>query len=73
MSEKINNEKLEEELFLKKELPYIFIKNNMFIIKKYKNNYNELVQKKLNKYRVSNFNYMNKTSIIRLLKKLDIL
>ena len=72
-AEKINNEKLEEELFLKKELPYIFIKNNMFIIKKYKNNYNELVQKKLNKYRVSNFNYMNKTSIIRLLKKLDIL
>lgn len=72
-AKKTTNEKFEEELFSENELPYIFIKKGMFIIKKNKNNYNKTVLKSLMKYRVSNFNYLKKSSIISLLKKLKIL
>ena len=72
-AKKISNEKFEEELFLESEIPYIIIKKGMFIIKKNKNNYSSFALQKLSKYRVSNFNYLNKKSIILLLKKLYIL
>lgn len=66
-------EKYEEELYSEKEIPYIKIKNNLFIITKNKRQQNLSTLKLLNKYRVSNFNYLNKNQILKLLLKTNIL
>jgi UDP-N-acetylglucosamine 4,6-dehydratase/5-epimerase len=69
----IDNEKFSEELFSKKEIPYISINKKLFVIKDKKNHRNVLKYKYFNKYRKSNFNFLNKKEIISLLKKSKII
>ena len=69
---KKTNEKFEEELFSLKELMYLRLKADMLVI----SNKNLLSQNKLSdldSYRVSNFNFLNKNQIIKLLIKNKIL
>ena len=71
MSQKNKGEKFEEELFLQKEIPKIMINKSMFIIKK------KIKTPKnigfIDKYRVSNFNFMSQQKILKLLKNAKIL
>lgn len=71
ISQKNKGEKFEEELFTFKEIPKIVINNGMFIIK----NKSKISKNKsfINKYRVSNFNFMSQQRIIKLLKSSKIL
>lgn len=73
ISNKYTGEKYEEELFSKNEVPYISIKKNLFLISKTKVKQNNKSQKLLNKYRVSNYNFLSQTQIISFLKKSKIL
>tara|TARA_B110001450_G_scaffold1420_1_gene1655 strand:+ start:4697 stop:5734 length:1038 start_codon:yes stop_codon:yes gene_type:complete len=71
ISKKNKGEKFEEELFTYKEIPKIVMSNGMFIInKESKISKNENF---INKYRVSNFNFMSQHRIIKLLKSSKIL
>jgi FlaA1/EpsC-like NDP-sugar epimerase len=71
ISQKNKGEKFEEELFTFKEIPKIVMNNGMFIIKKKTKiaKYESFI----NKYRVSNFNFMSQQRIIKLLKSSKIL
>ena len=71
ISQKNKGEKFEEELFTFKEIPKIVMNNGMFIIKKKSKiaKYENFI----NKYRVSNFNFMSHQRIIKLLKSSKIL
>jgi UDP-N-acetylglucosamine 4,6-dehydratase len=62
-------EKYEEELYTKKEIPFIQIKNNLFIITNKKVTQNQKQINLLKKYRVSNYNFVKKNKILKLLKK----
>ncbi len=73
ISNKYTGEKYEEELFSKNEIPYISIKKNLFLISKTKVKQNNKLKKLLNKYRVSNYNFLSQTQIISFLKKSKIL
>ena len=73
ISKKYVGEKYEEELYSEKEIPFIEIKNNLFVINNKKINQNQNILKLLKKYRVSNFNYLNKDQILKLLLKTKIL
>ena len=73
MSKKYVGEKYEEELYLEKEIPFINIKNNLFVINKKKRKQKINTLKLLKKYRVSNYNYLKKDQILRLLIKTNIL
>jgi len=73
ISNKHSGEKYEEELYSESEIPYIFIKNNLFVITKKKVKQNFKVIKLLNKYRVSNYNFLNHSQILKYLKKCKIL
>tara|TARA_B100000989_G_C19530190_1_gene469218 strand:- start:672 stop:1703 length:1032 start_codon:yes stop_codon:yes gene_type:complete len=66
-------EKYEEELYTEKEIPYIKIKSDLFVINTNKSRQKLSTLKLLKKYRVSNFNYLNKDQILRLLLKTNIL
>ena len=71
ISKKNKGEKFEEELFTFKEIPKIVMNNGMLIIKKKSKiaKYENFI----NKYRVSNFNFMSQQRIIQLLKSSKIL
>ena len=70
---KLSSEKLNEELFLIEEIPYIKIYKDIFVINKQKNyNLNKKEIKNLEKFRVSNFNFMSEKDIIKYLKKIKI-
>ena len=69
ISKKYVGEKYEEELYSEKEIPYIKIKNNLFVITKDRSKQKLNTLKLLKKYRVSNFNYLNKDQILKLLLK----
>ena len=71
ISKKNKGEKFEEELFTFKEIPKIVMNNGMLIIKKKSKiaKYENFI----NKYRVSNFNFMSQQRIIKLLKSSKIL
>ena len=71
ISKKNKGEKFEEELFTFKEIPKIVINNGMFIIKKKSKIAKN--ESSINKYRVSNFNFMSQQRIIKLLKSSKIL
>ena len=71
ISKKNKGEKFEEELFTFKEIPKIVINNGMFIIKKKSKIAKN--ESSINKYRVSNFNFMSQQRIIQLLKSSKIL
>ena len=73
ISQKNIGEKFEEELFLVNEIPKIYMDNDMFIIKKKSNIKLNKNVKSINKYRVSNFNFMNQQQIIKLLKNSKLL
>ena len=73
ISEKNVGEKYEEELFSKKEIPFIKIKRKLFVITNKKNKQKVRINKLLEKYRVSNFNFLKKNEIIKLLVRLKIL
>jgi len=73
ISKKYIGEKFKEELYSEDEIPFIKIKNNLFIITKYKYKQTSKINDMLKKYRVSNFNYMPKKKIIKLLIKAKIL
>ena len=73
ISQKNIGEKFEEELFLVNDIPKIYIDNDMFIIKKKFNIKQNKNVKSINKYRVSNFNFMSQQQIIKLLKNLKLL
>ena len=66
-------EKFEEELFKISDIPKISIKGKMFVIGKKVMNKNKNYINKIKNYRVSNFNFMNKSQIIKMLKKSQIL
>jgi UDP-N-acetylglucosamine 4,6-dehydratase len=70
---KLTIEKFTEELFTIKEIPYIKINKGMFIITKKKLNMTKHRIGMLDKYRVSNFNFLNKNQIIKLVQKNKIL
>ena len=71
---KLSSEKLNEELFLIEEIPYIKIYKDIFVINRQKNyNLNKKEIKNLEKFRVSNFNFMSEKDIIKYLKKIEIL
>jgi len=65
------SEKFEEELFTIKEIPYIKTLDRMLVVTNEKNNFND--SSKFKKFRVSNFNFMKKNEIIKLLQELKIL
>ena len=69
ISKKTLGEKYEEELYTKKEIPFIQIKNNLFIISNKKIAQNQKQINLLNKYRVSNYNFVKKNEILKLLKR----
>ena len=73
ISQKNTGEKFEEELFLVNEIPKIHMDNDMFIIKKKLNIKLNKNVKSINKYRVSNFNFMSQQQIIKLLKNSKLL
>ena len=73
ISNKYSGEKYEEELYSKNEIPFIMIKKNLFLISKVKVKKNNKSQKFLNKYRVSNYNFLSQAQIISLLNKSKIL
>ncbi len=73
LSKKYVGEKYEEELYSKKELPFISIKNDLFIINKKRVKQNERIIKLLKKYRVSNYNFLAKDKILKTLLRLKIL
>ncbi len=70
---KKGNEKLEEELFTQNEIPFIKSKYNMFIITKKKQEQTDNLTNQLNKFGVSNFNFLSEKEIIKLLRKIKIL
>ena len=71
ISSQNKNEKFQEELFTVKEIPYIKMLHRMLVITNKKNNFNDL--SKFKKFRISNFNFMKKNEMIKLLKELKIL
>ena len=73
ISQKNIGEKFEEELFLVNEIQKIYMDNDMFIINKKSNIKQNKNIKSINKYRVSNFNFMNQQQIIKLLKNSKLL
>jgi FlaA1/EpsC-like NDP-sugar epimerase len=73
ISKKGQGEKFEEELFQKKDIQKISILNKMFVIKKKVITKNIQSIKKIENYRVSNFNFMSQSQIIRVLKKTKLL
>ncbi len=73
ISNKYTAEKYEEELYSKSEVPFISIKNNLFVISKTRVKQDYKTQKLLNKYRISNYNFLTQTQILRYLKKSKIL
>jgi FlaA1/EpsC-like NDP-sugar epimerase len=73
ISKKGQGEKLEEELFQKKDIPKISILNKMFVIKKKVITKKIQSIKKIENYRISNFNFMSQSQIIRMLKKTNLL
>ena len=73
ISKKNVGEKYEEELYTKKEIPFIQIKDNLFVITANKVNQDFKTLKLLNKFRVSNYNYLSEENIIKLLQKISIL
>ena len=70
---KKTNEKFEEELFSLKELMYLRLKAGMLVISNKKNLFSQNKLSNLDSYRVSNFNFLNKSQIIKLLIKNKIL
>ncbi len=71
---KLSAEKLNEELFLTEEIPYIKIYKNIFVINRKKNlKLNKKTVNDLKKFRISNFNFMSEKVIIGYLKKIKIL
>ena len=68
-SQKNKGEKFEEELFLIKDLQKINMENGMFVINKKQRIKNNKSISSIEKYRVSNFNFMTQNQIIKLLKK----
>ena len=70
---KKTNEKFEEELFSLKELMYLRLKADMLVISNKKNLLSQNKLSDLDSYRVSNFNFLNKNQIIKLLIKNKIL
>ncbi len=73
ISNKFYGEKFEEELYSIKEIPFIKTKNNLFVIDKKKISHTRNDERILKKFRVSNFNFLNKSQIINLLKKSEII
>ena len=73
ISKKYVSEKFKEELYSEDEMPFIKIKNNLFVITNNKLNQTSKINNMLKKYRVSNFNFMPKKKIIKLLIKAKIL
>jgi FlaA1/EpsC-like NDP-sugar epimerase len=73
ISKEGKGEKFEEELFQKKDIPKIVIENKMFVIKKKIMNNNIKYINKIKNYRVSNFNFMSRNEIIKMLRNLKIL
>ena len=73
ISKKYVGEKYEEELFSKKEIPYIKIKSKLFVITNKKSEQRVNMSRLLEKYRVSNFNFLKKNEIIKLLVNLKVL
>lgn len=73
ISKKYVGEKYEEELYSEKEIPFIKIINNLFVINNKKSKQKQNTLKLIKKYRVSNFNYLNNNQILKLLHKANIL
>jgi UDP-N-acetylglucosamine 4,6-dehydratase len=73
ISKEGKGEKFEEELFQKKDIPKIVIENKMFVIKKKIMNNNIKYINKIKNYRISNFNFMSRNEIIKMLRNLKIL
>jgi UDP-N-acetylglucosamine 4,6-dehydratase/5-epimerase len=73
ISKKLDGEKYEEELYTEKEIPFIEIKNNLFIIRNKLAKQNSKKIELLKKFRVSNFNFLNEDKIIFLLKRAKII
>ena len=73
ISKKNIGEKYEEELYSVNEIPYIKLKNGLFIVTKNKSKHKKETVKYLKKHRVSNYNFINKVKILDLLIKLKIL
>ena len=73
ISKKNIGEKYEEELYSENEIPYIKLKNGLFIVTKNKSKHKKETVKYLKKHRVSNYNFINKVKILDLLIKLKIL
>ena len=72
-SNKTSGEKFMEELFSVDEIPFIKIKNEMFMISKNNQAQSKKYIKQLEKFRVSNFNFMSLKEIINLLKKINLI
>ncbi len=73
LSKKNIGEKLEEELYTREEIPFIEIKKKLFIIKKTKKNRNKNTINFLDRFRISNYNFLKEKEILKLLFKLRIL
>ncbi len=70
ISNKLEGEKLNEELFTKKEMNYLTESKNVYIIKKKTSLLkNRILLKKFEKFRVSNFNFMTEKKNNFLFKK----
>ena len=73
ISKKYTGEKFEEELYSLKEIPFISIKNNLFVISKNKTKNNKKTMELLIKHRASNYNFLKQSQIINFLVKSKIL